>query len=57
MHPEVVSDKPGKCPKCGGMDMVPMSDELEKNGEHKDHNHSMSHCCGCSSGRHADGCC
>jgi hypothetical protein len=21
MHPEVVSDKPGKCPKCG-MDLV-----------------------------------
>ncbi len=22
MHPEVTSDKPGKCPKCG-MDLVP----------------------------------
>ena len=21
MHPEVKSDKPGKCPKCGGMDL------------------------------------
>ncbi len=21
-HPEVVSDKPGKCPKCGGMDLI-----------------------------------
>lgn len=25
MHPEIVSDKPGKCPKCGGMDLVPMN--------------------------------
>lgn len=22
MHPEIVSDSPGKCPKCGGMDLV-----------------------------------
>ncbi len=22
MHPEVTSDKPGKCPKCGGMELV-----------------------------------
>src|SRR3990167_8919427 len=22
MHPEVISDKPGKCPKCGTMDLV-----------------------------------
>lgn len=25
MHPEVVSTKPGKCPKCGGMDLVEVS--------------------------------
>lgn len=23
-HPEIISDKPGKCPKCGGMDLVPV---------------------------------
>lgn len=26
MHSEVVSDKPGKCPKCG-MELVPMKEE------------------------------
>jgi hypothetical protein len=24
MHPEVISDHPGQCPKCG-MDLVPVS--------------------------------
>ena len=35
MHPEVVSDKPGKCPKCGGMDLV-----LVKSG-HTHNHHAM----------------
>ena len=26
MHPEIVRDKPGKCPKCG-MDLVPVYEE------------------------------
>lgn len=46
MHPEVVSENKGKCPKCGGMDLVPM-DEIEKDGGHGCHNHSASHGCGC----------
>ena len=24
MHPEIKQDHPGKCPKCGGMDLVPL---------------------------------
>jgi hypothetical protein len=23
MHPEIISETPGKCPKCGGMELVP----------------------------------
>src|SRR3990167_3788437 len=26
MHPEIKQDKSGKCPKCGGMDLVKKSD-------------------------------
>ena len=22
MHPEIISDKPGKCPKCGDMELI-----------------------------------
>ncbi len=29
MHPEVVRDKPGKCPKCG-MKLVPKKEEKPK---------------------------
>ncbi|HXR05117.1 MAG TPA: efflux RND transporter periplasmic adaptor subunit, partial [Verrucomicrobiae bacterium] len=28
MHPDVISDKPGKCPKCG-MDLMPVNDEAK----------------------------
>jgi rubrerythrin len=28
MHPEVISDGPGKCPKCA-MDLIPMSDSTK----------------------------
>src|SRR3990167_8520063 len=39
MHPEVKSDKPGKCPKCGGMDLIKIEDKNRKNQEtnHQDH--------------------
>jgi len=26
MHPEIKQDEPGKCPKCGGMDLVKKSE-------------------------------
>ena len=30
MHPEVVSNKPGSCPKCG-MDLMPTTKESDEN--------------------------
>ena len=32
MHPEVISDKPGKCPKCG-MTLVKQADAKKKPAE------------------------
>lgn len=41
MHPEVVSSKPGKCPKCG-MELVPITQHTEK--EHAGMGHeAMNH--------------
>ena len=34
MHPEIHEDKPGKCPKCGGMDLVKKSDMDSGHAEH-----------------------
>jgi len=40
MHPDVVSDKPGTCHKCGGMELVKIGD----NDTHGKHEHSqMNH--------------
>lgn len=41
MHPEIKSDKPGKCPKCGGMDLVRKSDMDNGHAEH-DHASMMA---------------
>jgi len=30
MHPEIEQDHPGKCPKCGGMDLVPKESLSQK---------------------------
>ncbi len=38
MHPEIISDKPGKCSKCG-MDLV----EMGKEDQIGQHDHSMMH--------------
>jgi len=37
MHPEIKEDKPGKCPKCGGMDLVKKSD---MDSVHSEHDHA-----------------
>lgn len=37
MHPEVIKDAPGKCPKCG-MDLAPVKEKVR--GEHGNHAHS-----------------
>jgi P-type Cu2+ transporter len=37
MHPEIKQDKPGKCPKCGGMELVKKSD---MDGGHAEHDHA-----------------
>lgn len=41
MHPEIHEDKPGKCPKCGGMDLVKKSDLDSGHAEH-DHASMMA---------------
>lgn len=30
MHPEVIADEPGKCPKCG-MDLIPLKPKTDAN--------------------------
>jgi len=37
MHPDVISEREGKCPKCGGMDLVKKSD---MNSGHVEHDHA-----------------
>ena len=37
MHPQIKQDKPGKCPKCGGMELVKKS---ELDGGHVEHDHA-----------------
>ncbi|MCB0689975.1 MAG: hypothetical protein KDC53_25725, partial [Saprospiraceae bacterium] len=39
MHPEIHQDEPGKCPKCGGMDLVKKS-EMENSHDHSGHDHA-----------------
>ncbi|MBI4136483.1 hypothetical protein HY469_00315, partial [Candidatus Roizmanbacteria bacterium] len=39
MHPEVVQDHPGICPKCGGMELVPVKPKKDTHATHGDHNH------------------
>src|SRR3990167_9064677 len=41
MHPEIHEDKPGKCPKCGGMDLVKKS-ALDSGEAQHDHASMMA---------------
>lgn len=47
MHKDVVSDKPGKCPKCGEMDLVEVNKSQHHSQEHNhqehNHEHGMDH--------------
>lgn len=43
MHPEIISNKPGKCPKCGGMDLVPMNEAHQDGKQHMDHSNHEGH--------------
>ena len=41
MHPEIISDKPGKCPKCGGMELIKLQNSKSpksKNNQNKINN-------------------
>ena len=42
MHPEIVQENPGKCPKCG-MDLVPVGEshghQAHAGRSHEDHTH------------------
>ncbi|MBI2310197.1 heavy metal translocating P-type ATPase [Candidatus Collierbacteria bacterium] len=41
MHPEIKQDHPGKCPKCGGMDLVLQHHETHgSHATHESHDHS-----------------
>jgi len=41
MHPEIKQDHPGKCPKCGGMDLIATSDKRQATSHH-DHSAMMA---------------
>lgn len=63
MHPEVISDKPGKCPKCGmKLELKESNNQNESNtnsrknegmkNEHKDHNEQDGHNKSCPEMKH-----
>jgi len=60
MHPEITSDTPGQCPKCG-MDLVPKKDEKEQGMECSDREKCKSggcnmECCKGNSGGCMENC-
>ena len=52
MHPEVVSEEPGRCPKCG-MKLIP-SNLVSENGQEHEHEHGHEHAHGEHAGQEHD---
>ena len=52
MHPEIMQDKPGNCPKCG-MNLVPVKSEADKSVSHHQHGESNPHMGHASHNHHA----
>lgn len=42
MHPEIEQDHPGKCPKCGGMELVPKDEISQYSVSHSSENKTTS---------------
>ncbi len=53
MHPEIVQDKPGSCPKCG-MNLVPVNGEISSSATHQHEDNNRNHPTGYESNKHSE---